>query len=166
MRTGWLALPLLIAVPACSPVQDYRSAASSLTFTLDRVEPRIHLTLPLDQSRLELDVTVGVHNPSAVPFHIQTFQGEFRLDSGSGPQPLGQLGLSRALDLPAGGDAQLEVSAQFAYRDLAQCWPALQAAARGGGSGTWELTGTLGAEVHGIPLRLPVRTRRAYGEGR
>jgi hypothetical protein len=166
MRLGRLALPMLIALPACSPVRDYQEAARSLTFTLDRVEPRLQLAFPLDRSRLALDLTLGVHNPSNLPFHIQSFQGEVRLDTGSGAQPLGQLGLARALDLPAGGNAQLEVSVEFAYRDLERNWPGIQAAVRGGAAGSWELAGTLGADVYGVPLRLPVRTRQAFGGGR
>jgi hypothetical protein len=166
MRAGLLALPLLIAMPACTPVRDYQDAARSLTFTLDRVEPRIIPALPLDRSRLRLDLTLGVHNPSGVPFHVQSFQGEFRLDTGSGAQPLGQLGLTQALDLPAGGDAKLETSVEFQYRDMERSWPGILAAARGTGSGAWELAGTLGATVYGIPLRLPVRTRQNFGGGR
>ena len=165
MRAGRLALPLLIALPACSPVRDYQEAARSLAFTLDRVEPRLQLAFPLDRSRLALEITLGVHNPSTVPFHIQSFQGELRLDSGSGAQVLGQVGLAKAFDLPAGGDAQLAITAEFAYRDLERCWPGVLAAVRGGAPGSWELEGSLGAAVHGIPVRLPVRTRQAFGGG-
>ena len=43
MRPGWIALPLLIAVPACSPVRGYQDAARSLRFSLDRIEPSLQL---------------------------------------------------------------------------------------------------------------------------
>ena len=163
MRPGWIALPLLIAVPACSPVRGYQDAARSLRFSLDRIEPSLQLAFPLDRSRLVVDLTLGVENPSTVPFHLQTFSGEVRLDTGAGLQPLGQLELARPLDLPAGGRADLAVSAAFGYRELALRWPELQAALRDRRPGAWELAGTLGAEVPGIPLRLPVRTRRGFG---
>ena len=163
MRPGWIALPLLIAVPACSPVRGYQDAARSLRFSLDRIEPSLQLAFPLDRSRLVVDLTLGVENPSAVPFHVQDFQGEVRVDTGTGMQPLGRLELTRALDLPAGGRADLVVSAAFTYQDLAQRWPALQAALRDGRPGAWELAGSLGAVVHGIPVRLPVKTRQGFG---
>jgi len=163
MARRWLAVPLLVAVPACSPVRGYQDAARSLRFTLDRIEPRLQLAFPLDQSRLVVDLILGVENPSALPFRIRTFSGEVRVDTGAGLQPLGRLDLVQALDLPAGGKAQLAVSASFGYRELAQRWPELQAALREGRPGAWELVGSLEAEVHGFPVRLPVRTRRGFG---
>ena len=69
----------------------------------------------------------------------------------------------QALDLPAGGRAQLAVALSFAYRDLAAAWPALQAALRGRGVRRLGAGGHLRAEVHGFPIQLPVRTRRTFG---
>jgi len=163
MRLGWVALPLLIAAPACSPVRNYQEAARSLRFSLDRVEPRLELALPLDRSRVAFDVTLGVANPSTVPFHLLSFEGSLRLEAEGAALPVGQIRLARALDLPAGGQAQLEVALSFGYQDLAKAWPALQAALNGGRPGAWELEGSLAGEVYGFPVRVPVRTRRAFG---
>jgi hypothetical protein len=164
MRLGWLALPLLIAVPGCSPVQKYQEAARSLRFTLDRVEPTVTVAFPLERSRVGFDLTVGVENPSTVPFHVQTFEGALSLETEGGEfKPLGRVALLQPLDLPAQGRARLEVSLSFTYQDLADRWPELEAALHGERPGAWELTGTLRAEVHGVPVQLPVRTRRAFG---
>ena len=163
MRPGWMALPLLIAVTACSPVRKYQEAAQSLRFTLDRVEPTLELAFPLDQSRITFNVTIGVENPSTVPFHLRDFEGAFRLEMGGELQPLGQVKLSRALDLPAGGKAQLTVALALGYRELADRWPEIQAALHGEASGAWELDGTLGGTVYGFPVQVPVRTRQTFG---
>ncbi|MGA2082652.1 MAG: LEA type 2 family protein [Holophaga sp.] len=160
-----MALPLLVSVPACSPVRSYQEAARSLRFTLDRVDPTVQLAFPLDQSRIGFDLTVGVENPSTVPFNIRGFEGAFSLDTDGTPRPLGQVSLPRPLDLPAQGRARLEVALTFSYRDLAERWPVLEEVLHGERPGAWELTGTLRTEVHGIPVRLPVRIRRAIGAG-
>ena len=163
MRLGFLALPMLIAVPACSPVRDYQEAARNLRFTLERVEPEVQLALPLDHSRVTFRITLGVENPGTVPFHLQAFEGEFRLVTEGAPQPLGQLHLVQALDLPAGGQAGLVVDLSFGYKDLRERWPALQSALKGDQPGAWELEGTLRAQAYGIPFQVPVRTRRPFG---
>jgi hypothetical protein len=163
MRLGWIALPLLIAAPACSPVRNYQEAARSLRFSLDRVEPRLELAFPLERSQVAFDVTLGVDNPSTVPFHLTRFEGSLRLEADGAVQPVGQIRLARALDLPAGGRAQLEVALSFGYQDLAKAWPALQAALNGGRPGAWELEGALAGEVYGFAVQVPVHTRRSFG---
>jgi len=163
MRSGLLALPLLIASPACSPARDYQEAARSLRFSLERVEPSLRLALPLEQSSVILHLILGVENPSTIPFHLTGFDGAFRLDTGGQVQPLGRMELERALDLPAGGNASLAVALTFTYQDLAGRWPDLQAALRAERPGAWELEGTLRGTVHGFPVSLPVRTRRPFG---
>ena len=163
MRLGWMALPLLIALPACSPVQRYQAAARSLRFTLDRVEPDLQLAFPLERSRITFELTLAVENPSAVPFHIRGFTGAFRLETAGRPEPMGQMELVRAMDLPAGGRAELTVALSFAYQDLADRWPTLQRTLQGGNPGAWELEGTLRAVVHGLPVQLPVKVRRSFG---
>ena len=161
MGRGWLAFPLLAAV-ACSPARDYQEAARSLRFRLDRVEPGLRLALPLDLSRMVFKVVLEVANPSRIPFHLVAFAGDLRLESGGTFHPVGHLELARPLELPAEGSAPLEVEVAFAYRDLQEHWPSLQAAARGG-SGVWHLEGTLKAVVHGIPVERPVRAERSFG---
>ena len=163
MRLGWMALPLLIAVPACSPVQQYQEAARSLRFTLDRVEPNLELAFPLDRSRITFNVTIGVVNPSDVPFHLLGFEGTFRLETDGGLRPLGEVRMPQSLELPAQGKAPLFLALSFGYRDLSDRWPAIQAALRGERPGVWQLDGVLRGEAYGIPVQLPVQVRRSFG---
>lgn len=163
MRLGWLALPVLIAVPACSPVGRYQEAARSLRFTLDRVEPNLQLAFPLERSMLRFRVTLGVENPSTVPFHLFGFEGVFRLDMDGQRQSLGDVRLAQPLDLPAGGQQQMVVDLGFSYQDLAARWPSLQAALHGERPGAWELEGILRGQAYGVSVNLPVRTRQSFG---
>jgi len=163
MRLGWVALPLLAAIPACSPVQQYQEAAQSLRYSLDRVEPSLELAFPLDRSRIVFNVTIGVENPSTVPFHLRGFEGTFRLETDGALRPLGEVRMPQALELPAGGSAQLVLALSFGYKDVAERWPAIQAAIHGDRPGVWQLDGVLRGEAYGFPVRLPVRTRRSFG---
>ena len=163
MRLGWLAVPWLIAAPACNPVAEYQAAARSLRCTLVRVEPSLQLALPLEQSRVRFRITLQVVNPSSLPFHLQGFEGAFRLESDGQMRPLGQLAMVRPLDLPANGQADLEVELVCTCQDLADRWPDLLSAVRGQHPGAWSVEGTLRGTVHGFPVRLPVRTRHRFG---
>jgi LEA14-like dessication related protein len=162
MRPARLAFPILVVAAACSPVQTYRDAARTLSFHLDRVEPSVHLALPLDRSRMAFRVIVGVDNPSKVPFHLSGFTGDLKLETRGAVRSIGRMELARPLELPASGSASMEVEVSFTYGDLRDNWVPIQAAAQGG-SGVWHLEGTLKAEAHGIPLQFPVKSNRAFG---
>jgi hypothetical protein len=127
------------------------------------VEPSLQLALPLDRSRLFFLISVGVDNPSTTPFHLKAFSGDLRLETDGGPQPVGHLELVRALELPAGGRAELVLEVSFVYKDLRDQWAPLQAALRPGASGAWSLEGELNLDAYGFSWQLPVRTRRTFG---
>jgi len=162
MRRSWLALPILVVATACSPLKDYREAARGLRFHLDRVEPSVHLALPLDRSRMAFRVIVGVDNPSGVPFHVVGFTGDLKLETRGAVRTIGRMDLAKPLDLPAAGTGRMEVEVSFTYADLRENWVPIQAAAQGG-SGVWHLEGTLKAEAYGFPVQLPVKSNRAFG---
>jgi len=164
MRKGWLALPILVCATACSPLKEYQEAARSLRFHLDRVEPSLHLTLPVDRSRMAFKVLLGVDNPSTVPFHVVAFSGDLKLDARGSTGSIGRIELAKAVDLPAGGRAQLETELSFSYQELRDNWVALNAIGKGG-AGTGHLEGTLKAQAFGFPIQLPVHTSRAVGSG-
>ena len=163
MRLGWVALPLLIAVEACSPVRKYQEAARSLRFSLDRVEPSFQLGFPLERSRLSFHLILGVDNPSTVPFHLRGFLGDLRMESLGSSAQVGHLELEKAVDLPAGGHAELAVEASFVYQNLKAQWGPLQSALRAESQGAWALEGELKLEAYGFPWQLPVKTRRPFG---
>jgi hypothetical protein len=161
---GRLALPILALATACSPLKDYQEAARTLRFHLDRVEPSLRLTLPVDRSRVQFHILLGVENPSTVPFHVVGFTGDLKLETAGATRGLGRLDLTRPLDLPAGGTAQLDADLSFSYGELRDNWAALDAVAKGA-PGIWHLEGTLKAQAYGVPLQLPVRTSRSFGGG-
>ncbi len=162
MRPARLVLPVLVLATACAPVRDYREAARGLRFHLDRVEPRVHLALPLDRSRMAFRVVVGVDNPSGVPFHVSAFTGDLRLETRGATHAIGRMELARPIELAPRGSGSMDVEVSFSYGDLRDNWVAIQAAAQGG-SGAWLLEGALKTEAYGFPIQLPVKSRRAFG---
>jgi LEA14-like dessication related protein len=165
MRKGWLALPALVCATACSPVKDYQEAARSLRFTLERVEPRVQFALPVDRSRIAFKLILRVENPSSVPFHVTSFEGALKLETLNGPvRSLGSVELSRPLELPAGGTARMETEVSFTYSELRENWAAIQSVAAGG-AGAWQVEGFLCLEAYRLPIKLPVKSRNAFGGG-
>lgn len=162
MRLGRLAVPILLLAPACTQVREYQEAARSLSFRLERVEPQVRLALPLDRSGITFRIVVAVENPSKVAFHVAGFAGDLLLEAGGSPFTLGHVDLARPLDLAPASTGRMEAEVTFTYGDLRDHWARIEAVTRGA-SGAWSLQGTLKAEAYGVPLSLPVRTRRAFG---
>ena len=166
MRPGWRALPVLMALaagPACSPIPKVQAAARSLRFTVDRVEPRLQLAFPLDRTRLAIQITFTVDNPSDVAFHLKGFEGDLHLEVPSETFPLGHVALVKPLDLAPQGRATLTMAVAFAYQDLQDHWPAIQAVLIPGAAGAWSLAGQLQIQAYGLSWSLPVKTRQVIG---
>jgi hypothetical protein len=157
-----MALPLLAAATACSPVREYEQAARALTFRLERVDPQLRLALPLDRSAVTFRLVVAVENPSGVAFHLLGFAGDMILDTGGASFTLGKVELVRPLDLAPASTGRMEADVTFTYGDLRDNWARIESAGRGA-PGSWRLQGSLKAEVHGIPLTLPLKAQRSFG---
>ena len=72
-----LALPLgTLGCVALNPAIRYQEAARQLRFSLDRVEPKLELAFPLEESRLRLRLEVGVDNPTGQALRTREVSGE------------------------------------------------------------------------------------------
>ncbi len=162
MRKPWLALPALLLLTGCADlnlVRNYQEASRQLRFTLDRVEPQIQLSFPLENSRVTFRLVVGVENPSQVQFRARGFTGQLSMDEG---MPIGQVAFSQGITLAPGGRSQVPVDLSFDYRELKQAWGPLGAAIRGQKS-AWHLEGQLQLEAFGLPFTVPIRTSKTTG---
>ena len=102
MNARWLAVPALLALAGCKdPAATYRNAAKQLTFTLEQVEPNVQLAYPLEQSRLDLRLTVNADNPTAVRFKARSIRGDISLDTDGANHFVGQMGVAKGVDLLA-----------------------------------------------------------------
>ncbi len=165
MRGRWLAVPALLLLSGCAelnPALLYQNAARQLRFSLDRVEPSLQLTFPLENSRVGFRLVVGVDNPSQVRFRARSLGGKLALEDGTQTHAIGQVTFSQGIDLAPGSRSQMPVDLSFGYRELQQAWGPLGAAIRGR-KGTWRVDGQLQLEAYGIPFAVPIRASKGTG---
>jgi hypothetical protein len=166
MRLGWLAIPALFLLGACSdPAASYRKAAHQLTFTLDRVDSTVHLAYPVEQSRLVLHLTVGAQNPTEVRFQARSISGHVTLESDGATYAIGELSAVQGLDLKPLSRTPVAMDLAITYADLKQAWGSLRMVSQGARPGTWKLDGQVGMEVLGFPVTAPLHVqKRASGQ--
>jgi len=161
-----LALPALLVLVGCealSPALKYEEAARQLRFSLDRVEPRIELALPLEQSRLRLRLEVGVDNPSEQRLRTRRVAGDLRLNAKGADHALGSVSFPEGADIAPKGRSILKVDVTLGYNDLKAAWGPLSGAVLRQEPATWSLAGEARFEILGIEFGVPFRTSKGSG---
>ena len=148
---------------ALSPALRYEEAARQLRFTLDRVEPRVELAFPLEQSRLRILLDVGVVNPTDQRLRTRRVAGELRLNAQGGDHGLGTVSFPEGADIAPKGRSVLQVEVALGYADLRDVWGPLAGAVQRHEPATWSLAGEARFEVMGIEFGVPFRTRKESG---
>jgi LEA14-like dessication related protein len=156
---GWLSL----GCEAINPALRYEEAARQLRFTLDRVEPRVELAFPLEQSRLRLRLEVGVDNPTDQRLRTRRVTGDLRLNAQGGDHALGTVSFPEGADLAPKGRSVLKVDVALGYADLRSVWGPLAGAVQRHEPATWSLAGEARFEIMGIEFGVPFRTRKESG---
>ncbi|MDP2875159.1 MAG: hypothetical protein Q8O00_03180 [Holophaga sp.] len=165
MKWAWVGVPALLVTTGCAelnPARGYQEAARQLRISLDRVEPSLQISFPLEESRIGIRLVLGAENPTSVRFKATSFAGRIYLDDATQIHSVGQVAFSRSIDLTPNGRSQMPVDLGFTYRELNQSWGAINSAIRSR-KGTWRLEGSLQLEAFGIPFTLPVRATRITG---
>ncbi|MBK8573497.1 MAG: hypothetical protein IPN91_12880 [Holophagaceae bacterium] len=161
-----LVLPALLVLVGCdalSPALKYEQAARQLRFTLDRVEPRIELAFPLEQSRLRLRLEVGVDNPSDQRLRTRRVAGDLKLSAKGADHALGSVSFPEGADLAPKGRSVLKVDVTLGYSDLKTAWGPLSGAVMRHEPATWSLAGEARFEILGIEFGVPFRTSKGSG---
>ncbi|HLP29864.1 MAG TPA: hypothetical protein VK150_00795 [Geothrix sp.] len=165
MRRLWAlpALVLLVGCEAINPALRYQEAARQLRFTLDRVEPRLELAFPLEQSRLRIRLDVGVDNPSDQRLRTRRVAGDLRLTAQGADHAIGAVSFPEGADLAPKSRSVLKVDVALGYGDLKAAWGPLSGAVLRHEPATWNLSGEARFEVLGIEFGVPFRTRKDSG---
>ena len=164
MNPRWLAIPALMVLAGCKdPAARYRNAAKQLTFTLEQVEPNVQLAYPIEQSRLDLKLTVKADNPTNVRFKARNIRGDISLDTEGTNHFLGQMGVDKGVDLAPGTSTPVVVDLSFSYRDLRKASAVLKSVVSGNRPGVWHLDGEMGLDVLGIPVTVPLKVKKQAG---
>jgi LEA14-like dessication related protein len=154
---------LLAACEAINPALSYQEAARQLRFTLDRVEPRVELAFPLEQSRLIIQLDVGVDNPTDQRLRTRRVVGDLKLNAQGGDHPLGSVSFPEGADLLPKSRSTLKVDVALGYADLKSAWGPLSGAVQRHEPATWSLAGEARFEVLGIEFGVPFSTRKESG---
>ena len=159
----FLAVASLLAMCGCGmvdPVAAYREAAQKLHFSLERVEPKVELAFPLDQSRLRLRFVLGVANDSGLRLHARGLNCNLSLDSANQVSPIGEVGLPGGFDVAANGTASVPLELALTYRDIQAFWRPVMDVVQNHKPATWKLDGTANLEAFGIGFDVPIRSTK------
>lgn len=158
------ALVLLLGCDALQPALRYEEAARQLRFTLDRVEPRLELAFPLEQSRLRIRLEVGVDNPSDQRLRTRKVAGDLRLSAQGQDLGLGSVSFPEGADIVPKGRSVLKVDVALNYGDLKSAWGPLSGAVLRHEYATWNLVGEARFDVVGIGFSVPFQVRKTSGQ--
>lgn len=165
MKRALAVLPLL-ALTGCAgfdPTAALRAAAQQLRFSLDKVTPRVELAFPLDQSRLVLDMDLGVQNDSSQRLRTRAVGGSLNLATGGASHGLGLVAFPEGMDIAAQGRSTLHAQVGLSYAQIKDAWTPIKAAALDHQPATWSLDGTAHVDVLGFDVAVPFKTSKGTG---
>ena len=157
------SLLLLTGCAGLDPTAALRAAAKDLKFSLDKVTPRVELAYPLDQSRLVLDLDLGVQNDSGQRLRTRTVGGALNLTTAGAGHALGSVAFPEGMDLQAHGRSTLHAQVGLSYAQIKEAWGPIKAAALDHQAATWSLDGTAHLDVLGFDVAVPFKTSKGTG---
>ncbi len=158
-----LALASMLLTCGCGmvdPLAVYRAAAEKLHFSLERVEPKIELAFPLDQSRVRFRFDIGVGNDSNMRLHARGLACKLSLNSGDQANFIGDVGLPGGFDVAANGKATVPLELALGYRDLQAVWRPLMDVVQHHQAASWKLDGMANLEAMGIGFNVPIHSTK------
>ena len=162
----FLAPASLLMMCGCGiadPVSAYRAAAQQLHFSLDRVEPKVELAFPLDQSRIRFRFVVGVRNDSNLRLHARGLNCKLSLDSVD-QLTIGDVGLPGGFDVAANGQTTVPLELALTYRDIQAFWRPIMDVVQNHKAATWKLDGTANLEAMGIGFDVPIHSTKSSNQ--
>ncbi len=158
------SLALLSGCAALNPVVAMQEAARQLRFSLDRVEPRLELAFPLEQSRLVLKMDLGVDNPTEYRLRTRKVSGALRLVQGAGDHAIGTVAFPVGMDLAAKQRSTLVTEVGLSYADIKSAWGPIKGAVLNREAATWKLGGEARFEALGIEFGVPFNASKNTGK--
>src|SRR5690242_7246311 len=157
------SLMLFTGCAALDPTTALRAAAKERKFSLDKVSPRLELAFPLEQSRLVLDLDLGVQNSTTEHFRTMAVGGTLNFATGGASHGLGMVAFPQGMDIAAHGRSTLHAQVDLSYAQVKQAWGPIRAAALDHQAATWSLDGTAHLDVLGFDVALPFKTSKGTG---
>ena len=162
MRRGMAILSLLLTCGCgmVDPVAAYRAAAQQLHFSLERVEPKVDLAFPLNQSRIRFRFMLGVGNDSGMRLHARGLNCKLSLTSADQISTIGDVVLPGGFDVAAKSKATVPLELALTYRDLQAVWRPIMDVIQNHKAATWKLDGIANLEALGIGFDVPIHSTK------
>ncbi len=160
---GMMVTGASMGCDAIHPALRYQEVARQLRFSLDRVESRIDLAFPPEQSRLRLLIDMGVDNPSDQRLRTRRVTGDLHLNAQGADHALGLVSFPEGADIAPKGRSVLKVEVAFRYADLKGAWGPLSGAVLNHEPATWSLAGEARLDVLGVEFGVPFHTQKESG---
>ncbi len=158
-----LSVLLLTGCAAFDPAAMLREAAKDIHFNLEKVSPRLELAFPLDQSRLVLDLDLGVQNDSGQRFRTRTIGGALNLAANGTSHGLGTVAFPEGLDIASRSHSALHAQVGLSYGQVREAWSAIRASVVDHEPATWSLDGTAHLDLLGMDVAVPFKTSKGTG---
>ena len=162
LRGALLFSPLIgmLGCEALNPAIALREAAGQLRFSLDRVEPRLELAWPLDQSRLHLGLVLGVENPSGTKISARGLKGDIALAHGGATHPIGRVLFPEGVNLQPKARGTLHADVSLSYSEIKAAWEPIRKVVVHKEPAQWKLDGSAKLEAFGLPFDVPIHTTK------
>ena len=167
MRKGLILLPALLLFTGCealNPVVALREAAGQLRFSLDRVEPRLELTWPLDRSRLHLGIVLGVENPSATRINARGLKGDLSMVHAGSSHAIGRVLFPEGINLEPKARGTVRAELSLTYSELKAAWDPIRKVVGQKEAAQWKLDGSAKLEAYGLPFDVPIHATKGSGQ--
>lgn len=157
-------LLLLLGCEALNPLVAFKEAARRLDFRLERVEPRLELAFPLENSALHLGLVLSVDNSSDTRLRALGMGGDLSLEVNGGSQALGKVAFPQGFDLQPRSRGEVRADVRFSYRELKEAWEPLRHAVVQQHQATWRLNGEAKLDAFGVGFTVPIRASKGSGK--
>lgn len=166
MRSAWLLAPILLftGCEALNPAIALREAAGQLRFTLDRVEPRLELAWPLEQSRLHMGLVLGVDNPSGTRISARGLKGDLSMVQAGASHSLGRVLFPEGVNLEPKARGTLRADLSLSYSELKAVWEPIRRVVAQKEAAQWKLEGSAKLEAFGLPFDVPIHATKDSGK--
>ncbi len=155
---------LFLGCEALNPLVAFKEAARKLDFRLERVEPRIEIAFPLENSALHLGLVLSVNNPSDTRLRALGLGGDLALEVDGGNQALGKVAFPQGFDLQPRSRGEVRADLRFSYQELKAAWDPVKHAVVSHHAATWRLNGEARLDAFGVPFNVPIRASKGSGQ--
>jgi len=160
-RKAWAAAFALLTLSGCAAVME-RVGLLNCTYSLEKVNPRLEITVPVSRSAVALAFEVKVTNPN--PSRVTLDHLAFDLRVNDTPVASGDSRQQKSIE--AQSEGAIVIESRFTYEALKEAFLTLAESVRRG-EAKYEIKGTAFYDTALGPFQLPVTiTKGELGGGR